>query len=593
MNIREYIKKSPLVFDGAMGTYYADLKKIPLDKCEMANLNDAASILAIHQAYIEAGCGAIRTNTFAANELSLECDFELLTEVIRSGYEIALKATRGSDIFVFADIGPIPLQYESDFLADYKRIVDVFLDLGASHFLFETFSSSEYLGELSNYIKRRNPQAFIITSFAVSPEAYTRQGNSANKIMAELAQVESIDALGFNCFCGPYHLLQLAKNMEIRNKAISIMPNAGYPTVINNRVLFANNSDYYSSQMSAIAQQGVAILGGCCGTTPEYIRATVARVNGLAPDEKAIEDKNTARLGTISISSNQLLDKMQQGKKIMAVELDPPLDTDIGFFMESAKKLKEVQIDAITIADCPIARARVDSSLLACKLKRELDITPIPHLTCRDRNINASKALLLGLNIEGINNVLVVSGDPIPSAERNEVKSIANFNSVILANYIRSLNESTFTSPFNICGALNVNAKYFDAQLKHAQRKIDNGVSMFLTQPVLSREALENLKRARQLLPAKILGGIMPVVSYRNACFMNNEIAGIKVSEEICHMYKDVSKERADQLAINISTAIAQEIAPYVDGYYLITPFKRIDIITAILENIQAWDTCN
>lgn len=590
MNIREYIKNSPIIFDGAMGTYYADLKKTELDKCEMANLHDAASIMAIHQAYIEAGCRAIRTNTFAANELSLECDFELVAQVIRRGYEIAMEACRGKDVFVFADIGPIPLQYESDFLVDYKKIVDVFLDAGANHFLFETFSSSEYLSELSNHIKNRNPQAFIITSFAVSPEAYTRQGHSASAIMAELAQVESIDALGFNCFCGPYHLLQLSKTIAIKDKVISIMPNAGYPTVINNRILFENNSEYYSRQMSAIAQQGVAVLGGCCGTTPEYIRATAARINELATDEITMADKNITRPRTVSESSNLLLDKMKQGKKVIAVELDPPLDTDIGFFMDSAKKLKEVQVDAITIADCPIARARVDSSLLACKLKRELDITPIPHLTCRDRNINASKALLLGLNIEGINNVLVVSGDPIPSAERNEVKSIANFNSVILANYIRSLNENTFMNPFNICGALNVNAKYFDAQLKHAQRKIDNGVTMFLTQPILSREALDNLQKARQLLPARILGGIMPVVSYRNACFMNNEIAGIKVSEEICNMYKDLSKERADQLAVKISTDIAQEIAPYVDGYYLITPFKRIDLIAAILKNIQGGE---
>jgi homocysteine S-methyltransferase len=162
-----------------------------------------------------------------------------------------------------------------------------------------------------------------------------------------------------------------------------------------------------------------------------------------------------------------------------------------------------------------------------------------------------------------------------------------SFNSAILANYIRTLNESTFSTPFNICAALNVNARNFDAQLKHAFSKIDNGVTMFLTQPIFTQEAIQNLKKARQVLPAKILGGIIPIVSYRNACFMNNEISGINVSDEIIELYKDVSKEHADELAVSISTKIAKDISDDVDGYYLITPFKRIDIISRIIENIK------
>ena len=244
-------------------------------------------------------------------------------------------------------------------------------------------------------------------------------------------------------------------------------------------------------------------------------------------------------------------------------------------------------VDAITIADCPVARVRVDSSLLACKLKRELNITTIPHMTCRDRNINATKALLLGLSIEGVNNVLVVTGDPVPTAERDEVKAMFSFNSAILANYITNLNDTTFSSPFNICGALNVNAINFPSQLAHAKKKIENGVTMFLTQPILSKQAVENLKQAHSELPAKILGGIIPIVSHRNACFMNNEISGISVSEEITELYKDISKEEATILAIKISTDIAIEIYNYVDGYYLITPFKRIDIISEIIKNIS------
>lgn len=586
MNINEYIKDSVLVFDGAMGTYYSKLKNSPFN-CEIANINDASTILSIHKEYIKSGCMAIKTNTFAANETLLECDFKTVKDIIRSGYEIALEATRNTDVFIFADIGPIPALNDRNLLPDYKKIVDVFLEIGATNFLFETFSSHEYLPEISSYIKEKQPDAFILTEFAVNPEGFTRLGKSGTNIFESISKDKNIDALGFNCISGPHHLLHFIKTLDIKDNIVSIMPNAGYPTIINNRTFFEDNSDYFSEQMLEILNQGVHILGGCCGTTPEFIKKTVEIVNSSYKGNVAIKNDISPKNKIKSVTKNELLKKLDMGKKIIAVELDPPIDTDIEFFMNSAEKLKDYGVDAITIADCPIARARVDSSLLACKIKRELDITPIPHMTCRDRNINATKALLLGLNIENINNVLVVTGDPIPSAERDEIKAMFSFNSSILANYIKTLNKDIFNTPFNIFGALNINATNFDSQLKHAKIKIENGVTMFLTQPVLTEQALLNLKKAKEILPAKILGGIIPVVSYKNACFMNNEISGITVSQDIIDMYKDASKEQATKLAINISTQIAKKIEPYVDGYYIITPFKRIDIVCDILAGIN------
>jgi len=581
-------KVKPLIFDGAMGTYYASVCENPLSKCELANIYDRNTILNIHKSYISAGCHAIRTNTFGANKISLESDFDVVKEVIVEGYKIALEATKDTDVLVFADIGPITFLEMVDLWESYKEIVDLFLDLGAKYFIFETFSSDEYLPELFQYIKDENPQAYILVEFAVSPEGFTRLGKSGKKLIEKVLQLPTIDACGFNCFSGPYHLLQYIKTLNIEDKIISVMPNSGYPTIINNRTFFDNTKEYFATQMLEVAKQGVAIIGGCCGTTPEFIRETVAKLKGLSPCEIVFNKQvENTQIEKPIVKKNLLLEKIENGKKIIAVELDPPVDTEIEFFMKSANSLKGQGVDAITIADCPIARARVDSSLLACKLKRELDITAIPHMTCRDRNINATKALLLGLNIEGINNVLVVTGDPIPSAQRDEVKAMFSFNSAILANYITNLNETIFSSPFNVCGALNLNVRNFSSQLAHAQRKIENGVTMFLTQPVLTEQAVENLKMAHRELSAKILGGIIPIVSYRNACFMNNEISGIIVSDRIIELYKDISKEEASKLAIKISTEIAKEINPYVDGYYLITPFKRIDIISEIINNIR------
>lgn len=623
--------KKIIFFDGAMGTYYGKIAKDTLSKCELANIYDKDTILKIHKEYINAGCTALRTNTFAANTMSLERDFKIVEEVIKRGYAIALEAASDSDVEIFADIGPVPILEGEELLAEYKAIVDVFLKLGARNFIFETFSTDEYLEEISIYIKDRCKDAYIIVEFAISPEGYTRMGKIGAKLIESIANIETIDACGFNCFSGPYHLYQYIKKNDLvykiknKNKHISIMPNSGYPTVINNRTFFDNTKEYFAKEMVEIAKEGVNILGGCCGTTPEFIKESISKIKSyfndnlqgkLSGNNKDISEENNKKVNEDTrekdISSekkhynNDLIEKLNLGKKIVAVELDPPIDTNIDFFMEGAKRLKDIGVDAITIADCPIARARVDSSILACKIKSELDMTPIPHLTCRDRNINATKALLLGLNIQKVNNVLVVTGDPIPSAQRDEIKSMFSFNSAILANYIKSLNETVFSSPFNICAALNVNVRNFDVELKKAKKKMENGVSMFLTQPILTKEALENLKRAREELcdismnkdisteagengecfkGAKILGGIIPIVSYRNACFMNNEISGIKVSKDIIDLYENIEDKRvAVDLGVKISKTIMKEIEEFVDGYYLITPFKKVDIIERILK---------
>lgn len=224
------------------------------------------------------------------------------------------------------------------------------------------------------------------------------------------------------------------------------------------------------------------------------------------------------------------------------------------------------------------------AALLACKVKRELGMEPLPHMTCRDRNLNATKALLLGLSMEGVHNVLLVTGDPIPTEERDEVKSVFNFNSRKLARYVTSLNSTVLTSPFRVFGALDLNAKNFDIELRRAQEKEENGVVGFLTQPVLSAEALENLKRARETLQGKLLGGIFPVVSHRNACFLNNEISGMRVCDEIIDLYAGKDRDEAEALAVTISTRIAQEITPYTDGLYIMTPFRRVELIKKIIE---------
>lgn len=582
-----HLKKKPLIFDGAMGTYYVSAGKSKSLKCELANIYDSETILGIHREYVKAGARAIRTNTFAANEYYLECDWKTTKEVIEKGYRLAHEAAKDTDIIVFADIGPISVPDLSDLFEEYKREIDLFIELGASSFIFETFSNDTAVLKLSKYIKEINPNSFILASYAISPEGFTRDGASGSALIKRASESPDIDACGFNCYSGPYHLMKYIKNLDISNKSISIMPNSGYPEILSRRTFFNGNKEYFSDIMMEIIKSGVSIIGGCCGTTPEFIKEIVGKLQDINENLSAAETGRKAESKRKKISSNLILKKINDGKKVIAVELDPPSDTNIDSFFENAKILKKHNVDAITIADCPIARARVDSSLLACKLKREYGINSIPHMTCRDRNINATKALLLGLSIEGVNNVLLVTGDPIPSNQREEIKGMTGFNSARLAEYVTNLNETVFSSPFNICGALNINSNNFAGQISHARKKIESGISMFLTQPVLTEQAVKNIEIARNELKSKILGGIMPVVSYKNACFMNNEIPGIKVSEEIIEIYRHADKGEAFRLAVDISVKYAERIYPHVDGFYIITPFNRADIIVEIIKKLD------
>ncbi len=582
MDIRTYLKEKTLLFDGGMGTFYAERNSTAADACEWASITNPKEIEAIHRAYLDAGCKAIKTNTYAVNRLRMsETDCRAL---ISAACEIARRAA-GKDAFVFAAIGPIEQQDDRDMPAEYRFIVDQFLSLGIRYFLFETHSSDLYLHEVAAYIKEQEPDAFVLLSFNTQPDGFTVAGRLVRDLFCDAAADPNVDAVGMNCMTTARHMVDLLRKVGPLDIPVSVMPNASYPTVRGNRSIYDGNPAYFAAQMAALRDEGARIFGGCCGTTPAYTAATAKALTAPAHVRIGFREREER----VSVERpNHFWDVLcDPHRKAIAVELDPPDGADLNRFMDGARELRSKDVDIITVADCPVARVRVDSSLMACKLKRELGVSALPHMTCRDRNLNATQALLLGLCAEGIGNVLVVTGDPIPSASRDEVKSVYNFNSRRLIRYISGLNEAVLPTPFHIFGALNINARNFRVQLEIAQKKEENGADGFLTQPLLSPQAVENLKLARETLKGKILGGILPVVSHRNALFLNSEISGITVDERIIERYKGLDREAAEALAVEISTVFAREIAPYADGYYLVTPFGRTSLIARILDRFR------
>ena len=587
MDIRtELSQGKPLLFDGAMGTYYTSFPGRAEAPCELASLSHPGEITAIHEAYLKAGCQAIKTNTFAVGAHLASGKEDLAVHLTEAACRLALEAAAPYGACVFADLGPAPAGTRLTPADTYRRQADLFLAQGLTHFLVETLPTDEGIPEFARYLKAHCPEAFLIVSFAVGFDGVTRDGLRGRELIQRTAALPDVDAVGFNCMSGPRHLLECIRDLDLNGKPLSVMPNAGYPTVLGRRVVYQGQPAYFAMQMAQIVRAGASIVGGCCGTTPDHIAKVADMLSRPLPEPVPIQPKAAARR-SIPPNTNTLWDKLESGQRVIAVELDPPVDDDCAPFLEGVQQLRDAGADVVTIADCPIGRPRADSSLLACKIRRELGVEPLPHMTCRDRNLNATKALLLGLSIEGVHNVLLVTGDPIPTEDRAEVKTVFNFNSRKLARYVADLNEHTLSTPFRTYGALNLNAKNFAMQLKMAQEKEANGISGFLTQPVLSREALDNLKLARETLHGKILAGIYPVVSHRNACFLNNEIAGMRVCNEIIALYEGKEREEAEDLAVTISAEIARQTAPYSDGVYLMTPFKRVALMIRILGEIR------
>lgn len=579
--VRELLAQGVLLFDGATGTALC-AQSGEGEAVERLCLTQPQRVLALHRAYLAAGCRAIKTNTFAAH-VSLACENEDdQKKLIRAAYDLARRAGDAYDAAVFADIGPAPTDADSA-AACYIAMAEQYLNVGATCFLFETMQSGEGLAEAAAYIKASCPDAWIMVSFAADADGFTRAGEQASALALQMSACGAVDAIGLNCICGAYHIRQLLSTLDVGDKWMSAMPNAGYPHVEEGRTYYDSAPAYYAQQVMECVKAGARIVGGCCGTTPEHIRQ-IARLLGTSmPPRVRMGDEKAAQPPEKGCRS-RILRRLEQGRRITLVELDPPRSADIGGFMEGARQLEQAGADAITIADCPIGRARMDSSLLACKLSRELGIEALPHMTCRDRNVNATKALLLGLSMENVHNVLAVTGDPIPTGDRGSVKSVYQFNSRVLAKFIRGLGESGEAEPFFVCGGLNINAVRFDSELDRAKEKMDCGVSAFLTQPVLSEQAALHLERARdELRGAKLIGGLFPVVSEKNARFLQSEVHGITVDEAVVRAYAGLDRAQGEDMAVRLCREAASRISPFVDGYYMMTPFQRVELVCRVI----------
>lgn len=593
MNIREYLKKSKLIADGSFGTYYSQKYKT-VDIPEYANITASQRISEIHTEYINSGAKLIRTNTFASNTYSLDCSIEQVKENIKAAYKIAKEAVEqsGKEIFIAGNIGPVPAVFQPDFEAveeEYYQIAKTFIDEGADILCFETFTQSEHIMPAIKRIKEEcNP--FIIVQFCVNQYGYSEAGESAERLVSETAFSKCVDAVGLNCGVGPAHMQQILSKINLNNNCfVTAMPNAGYPLLVRNRVKYADNPIYFASKVNDMALLGADIIGGCCGTTPDYIRE-VAKTVDLTPTVKSDEtsSNNENEKPVIKKSFFRNADGTIKDKKLIAVELAPPFGADDKKLLEAAHSLKGLGVDVLTFPDSPSGRTRIDSVLMAQKVKNVTGFEVMPHICCRDKNAIAMRSTFLGASINDINNFLIITGDPIPVMARQVVKSVFNFDSVGLMRIADEMNSEVLKdSPLTYGGAINQSRRRIESEIKRVQKKMEAGAEFFLTQPLFTAEDAERLRRVKEETGARILCGIMPLVSRKNALFMKNEISGVNVTDEVIERYpENADREDGENVGVELAKEMIAATRDFADGYYFSFPFNRTYLLKRIIEEV-------
>ncbi len=605
MKLLDYLKEKTLLLDGAMGTYYQQLKGQREEISELANSSDREQVLNIHKEYLMAGADIIRTNTFAINSVVLsEISKEEREQLLREGCKIAKQAIEeeqkrsGRECFVAGDIGPIAeIEEEQDILLEYYRMCDIFLEEGIDIFWLETFPSTQYIAEVTSYIRKRAPESFIAVSFCINKNGFTTSLQKAERLLF-CAQVKEADAVGFNCGIGSVHLKNILEQCKFpEDKFVLAAPNAGYAEDFSNRSVFLNSAGYFGKNMAQIQNLGVNIVGGCCGTTPFFVKEIKKQLNSNIEikENERISKQEYERLlekekqeSKINKENNRNLfkEKLLQGEKVIAVELDPPYNADVEKLVACAKTLSKQAVDIVTFADSPMGRSRADSVLTALHIREQAKLQVMPHICCRDKNRIAMRSLLLGAYMHELRNLLIVTGDPVPEENRKKVTGVFDYNSIRFMNYVSEMNTELFAEDgFFYGGALNYNYPNLEKVAERMEKKMAAGCSFFMTQPIFSDENIRQIAWLKERTKAKILGGILPPVSLRNALFIKNEMAGMDIPEEIVERYKeDFTREEGELVGAEIAKELMQKLEPFVDGYYFMLPFNRVSLMDKILK---------
>lgn len=605
MTLLERLQSEVLIADGAIGTL---LYSYGVDFCyEELNTTNPELIEKIHREYIHAGADIIQTNTYGANAVKLaRYGMEgRVQELNKAAVQIAKRAASPEKRFVLGTIGGIRgIQKSSIPLSEIEAAVreqaEALLSEKPDGLLLETYYDLEELEKVLAVI-RPMTELPIIAQVSMHEPGVLQNGLPLNEALKQLESLGA-DIVGVNCRLGPYHTIQAFEEVKLpENAFLSAYPNASLLDVQDGRIVYESEADYFGRAAVQLREEGVRLIGGCCGTTPKHIRAAKKALSGLAPvREKEVKKKKPVIIQEAAPSPVAPLYEQVKKDRTIIVELDTPKHLDTAAYIKGAKALQDTGIAAVTMADNSLASPRVSNLAMGSLLKSEHNVRSLIHITCRDRNLIGLQSHLMGLHTLGLHEVLAITGDPTKVGDFPGAASVYDVSSMELIQLIKQMNEGISFSGkplkqktnFSVAAAFNPNVRVIDRAVKRLEKKIEFGADYFITQPVFTKEKIVEVYEATKHLPTPIFLGIMPLTSSRNAEFLHHEVPGIKLSDETLARMKthENDKEAAAQEGLKIAKELIDTAAGLFNGIYLITPFLRYEMSIELIRYIEEQD---
>jgi len=607
-NLIERLKQSPVLCDGAMGTLlYA--KGIFINRSyDELNLSQPELIRAVHHDYLQAGAEIIETNTFGANSFRLARHSlaDRVRDINLAGVHIAREAAKSFDVWVAGSIGPLGVRIEplgktsfEEARAAFREQIEALVEGGVDLFMLETFGYLEELHQAVLACREVNSKIPIVAQVTIDEDGNCLDGADPEAFAARLNEW-NVDVLGINCSVGPVAMLDAIERVRAATSLpLAAQPNAGMPRSVEGRNIYLCSPEYMASYTRKFVAAGVQLIGGCCGTTPDHIRAmkSALRVRQARSKTAASEaiHSSTAQSAPAAVpiaERSRLGAKLAAGEFVTMVEIVPPKGIDIRKEIEGAKFVKSVGVDAINIPDSPRASARMSNQALSLLMQQEVGIEAILHYTCRDRNVLGIQSDLLGAAATGIRNLICITGDPPKMGNYPDATAVFDVDAIGLVNIVHNLNRGLDLggnpigrgTGFVIGVGANPGLPNLDEEIRRFEYKVEAGAEYVVTQPVFDLSLLEAFLRRIEHFRIPLVAGIWPLVSARNAEFMKNELR-VSVPDEILNrMVKATTPEAAREEGIAIAREMLSAVRGRVQGAQISAPQGRYTSAVDVLE---------
>ena len=607
-NFLERLAKSPVLCDGAMGTLLYS-KGIFINRCyDELNLSQPELIRGIHHEYLQAGAEIIETNTFGANSFRLAR--HSLADRVRdfnlAGARVAREAAKSFDVWVAGSVGPLGVRIEplgktsfEEARTAFREQIAALVEGGVDLLMLETFGYVEELHQAVLASRDVNPKIPVVAHVTIDEDGNCLDGSDPEAFAARLTEWK-VDVLGINCSVGPVAMLEAIERVRAATDLpLATQPNAGMPRSVEGRNIYLCSPEYMASYTRKFVAAGVSLIGGCCGTTPEHIRAMKSGLRVREARQKttvsAVSHEHAAAAVPAAIplaDRSRVGAKIARGEFLTMVEIVPPKGIAIQKEIEGAKFVKSVGVDAINIPDSPRASARMSNQALALLMQQEVGIEAILHYTCRDRNVLGIQSDLLGAAATGIRNLICITGDPPKMGNYPDATAVFDVDAIGLVNIVRNLNcgldlgGNTIGkgTGFVIGVGANPGLPNLEEEIRRFEYKVEAGAEFVVTQPVFDLNLLENFLKRIEHCRIPVVAGIWPLVSARNAEFMKNELR-VSVPDNIMQrMTKAASPEAAREEGVAIAREMLRALRDRVQGAQISAPQGRYTSAVDVLE---------